>query len=61
MGPQNSTIENDGNNNTNPDFNCKVKLNSICFPNNNIKVLQKVWGNEINSNIFTSNTKRFSF
>ena len=52
MGPQNSTTENDGNNNTNPDFNCKVKLNSICFPNNNIKVLQKVWGNEINSYIY---------
>ena len=59
MGPQNSTTENDGNNNTNPDFNCKVKLNSICFPNNNIKVLQKVWGKL--THIFRCNTKRFNF
>ena len=38
VGPQNIATENDDNNNTNPDFSCKV----LCSPNNNIKVLQKV-------------------
>lgn len=57
MGPQNSSTENNSNNNTNLDFDYKDKLNNICSPSNDTKVLQKAYGNGINSNIFNVNTK----
>lgn len=49
MGPQNSSTENNSNNNTNLDFDYKDKLNNICSPSNDTKVLQKAYGNGINS------------
>lgn len=49
MGPQNSSTENNSNNNTNLDFDYKDKLNNICSLSNDTKVLQKAFGNGINS------------
>ena len=39
--------KNNGNNKTNPDINCSVKLNNLCTCNNDIKELQKGYGNII--------------
>ena len=48
-------------NNTNPDFNCTVKLNTICSPANYIKVLQKTLGNTIYRNMLKCSTGRCKF
>ena len=61
MGPQKSSTENKNHDNTNPDFNCCVKLNNICSTKNDIKVLHKTCGNEIKSNIFRCHTKSCKF
>ena len=61
MGLEKSSTENKNHDNTNVDFNCRVKLNNICSPKNDIKVLHKTSGNGIKSNIFRCNTKSFKF
>ena len=52
--------KNNDNNKTNPDINCSVKLNNLCTCNNDIKELQKGYGNIIDSNLSGYNATRLS-
>ena len=53
--------KNNSNNSTNQDFNCLVKLNNICSPSNDIKVLRKACRNGIKTNMFKCYTKSCKF
>ena len=62
MEPQNSRTKIDSNaNKINSHFNCSIKLNNICSPNNDNKIIQKACGKGMNSNIFRCNTKCCKF